>query len=269
MLVSKSLNVFIALAEEGSYQSAAKRLFLTPTPLLRMVKKIEEDLGMVLFTSAKNGIRLTQYGVDFYKKVSPLYYELNDITKVKEPCHISIFTNNPQYGVLNHAISFLSSTGNFVSVITEPSPTKMYDIYVCNFDMELPYFYKKKPVQETILTWSGERRGMYRGQRNIVQSGFFSSTIECQELLDELKGVDINVSLIANDLVKTRFEMVSSGVAITLGSECDINNLSKETGVKLFPFDSLSFPGKVRFYIKKHSNKFNCNEFCEFIDRVI
>ena len=58
----RSLNYFVRIAELGSITRAAAHLHLAQPALTRHVQRLEEELGVVLFTRANRGVRLTEAG---------------------------------------------------------------------------------------------------------------------------------------------------------------------------------------------------------------
>ena len=56
------LRYFSIIAEEGSMRRAAERLFMTQPPLSRHMKRLEEMLGVRLFTRHSKGLTLTSQG---------------------------------------------------------------------------------------------------------------------------------------------------------------------------------------------------------------
>lgn len=61
----RHLRCFIAVAEESSFSRAAGRLHIEQSPLSRTIKKLESDLGVVLFDRTSRGTRLTWAGQVF------------------------------------------------------------------------------------------------------------------------------------------------------------------------------------------------------------
>lgn len=265
MFVSKSLNVFIALAEEGSYKKAAERLYLTATPLFRMIKKIEEDVGMKLFINTRNGLSLSQDGIDFYKKISPLFYEMNEISKDKNSKQINIYTNNPQYGVLNDIRGFFEKTGGVVSIVTESAPSKMYDIYISNSEIELLHASEDISISEEIRLWVAEGYVLDDKLNHLVQSSFFSSTKEFSIQRELLNTLGIKCNLLINDLIKCRLDMVEKGNAITLASDYDMFQSIRCKGLKIHRYNDIVFPSKKKIYIRKQSGKFCSRNFTDLI----
>lgn len=59
------LRCFVAVAEELHFRRAAERLHMEQSPLSRAIKKLESDLGVILFERTSQGIRLTWAGEVF------------------------------------------------------------------------------------------------------------------------------------------------------------------------------------------------------------
>ncbi|HEX3863342.1 MAG TPA: LysR family transcriptional regulator [Stellaceae bacterium] len=58
----RSLQYFVRIAELGSITRAAEHLRLAQPALTRHVQRLEEELGVALFTRANRGVRLTEAG---------------------------------------------------------------------------------------------------------------------------------------------------------------------------------------------------------------
>jgi DNA-binding transcriptional LysR family regulator len=58
----RSLHYFVRIAELGSITRAAAHLHLAQPALTRHVQRLEEELGVALFTRANRGVRLTEAG---------------------------------------------------------------------------------------------------------------------------------------------------------------------------------------------------------------
>lgn len=56
------LRAFVTVAREGNLTRAAERLFLTQPALSLQIKKLQRDLGLVLFERTPRGMRLTDSG---------------------------------------------------------------------------------------------------------------------------------------------------------------------------------------------------------------
>lgn len=81
MLISKSMEVFMTIAQEKNIKKAANKLCLTIPPISRMLKNTEEWYGERLFKTERNGVTLTPAGEHLYKKLYRHYYEIKKIRR--------------------------------------------------------------------------------------------------------------------------------------------------------------------------------------------
>ena len=68
----RNIDYFLGSANEGSLNSAAKKLGITQSALTISIQKLEEELGIKLFHRTKTGIRLTEKGSASYRALSLL-----------------------------------------------------------------------------------------------------------------------------------------------------------------------------------------------------
>lgn len=66
-MYNHQLDVFICAADCGSFNLAAKRLYISPTAVMKQVNALEKHLGMRLLERTNQGIRLTEAGESIYK----------------------------------------------------------------------------------------------------------------------------------------------------------------------------------------------------------
>ena len=63
-----SLKYFVAIAESGSFNQAAKKLYVAQPSLTKSIKLMEDELGVMLFERNKSGIKLTPEGEKIYRE---------------------------------------------------------------------------------------------------------------------------------------------------------------------------------------------------------
>jgi len=82
------LELFKAVAEEGSITAAAQRLHRVPSNLTTRVKQLEQELGVDLFIREKLRLRLSAAGwtfLDYAKRILELVEEARQATSGSEP----------------------------------------------------------------------------------------------------------------------------------------------------------------------------------------
>lgn len=73
-----SLPLFIAVVEAGSFTAAAERLGCTKTKVSLVIKTLEKNLGLALFTRTTRQVSLTEAGQQLYQRCQPLLVKLQE-----------------------------------------------------------------------------------------------------------------------------------------------------------------------------------------------
>ncbi|WP_253382307.1 LysR family transcriptional regulator [unidentified bacterial endosymbiont] len=80
MFISKKMRYFIVIMEKKSFSSAAEALYITRSPLSKMITEIETFLGGKLFERKHNVLEPTPLAWEIYFKCKPLYDKLCALT---------------------------------------------------------------------------------------------------------------------------------------------------------------------------------------------
>lgn len=78
---TKDLKAFTTVYEEKSINAAAKKLFITPQGLSQIIKRLELELQIELFTRDNFGMHPNSYGNALYKNAQNIISELENIKK--------------------------------------------------------------------------------------------------------------------------------------------------------------------------------------------
>jgi LysR family transcriptional regulator for bpeEF and oprC len=68
----RAIEIFVRVAESGSFVAAARSLLIDPAAVSRAIKALEENLGVLLFTRSTRVLKLTSEGARFYRDSSQM-----------------------------------------------------------------------------------------------------------------------------------------------------------------------------------------------------
>ena len=66
-MYNSQLEMFIKVADAGSFNKAAKESYITPTAVIKQMNALEKSLGVPLFVRNHQGLKLTPAGISMYK----------------------------------------------------------------------------------------------------------------------------------------------------------------------------------------------------------
>lgn len=88
-----AIRAFEAAARHGSFTVAAEELYVTHAAVSRHVRDLERWLGKDLFVRTRRGVRLTEAGLRYSARVTPLFDALAGATREAmqgEPCRLVV-----------------------------------------------------------------------------------------------------------------------------------------------------------------------------------
>src|SRR4051812_34792061 len=77
----RAINIFVKVVESRSFAKAARALLIDPTVVSRAVKKLEEDLGVMLFLRSTRVVKPTDEGALFYRDCTQVLQKLTEATQ--------------------------------------------------------------------------------------------------------------------------------------------------------------------------------------------
>ena len=81
------LRAFVAVAQEGTFTGASRRLHISQPPLSRYVQQLERELGTVLFVRSRKGVALTLAGRSLLKRALAVLKAFREIEEFASPSH--------------------------------------------------------------------------------------------------------------------------------------------------------------------------------------
>ena len=102
------LDDFIAVVDEGSFNRAAKKRFISPTAMMKKMNALEAHLGLTLINRSSSGITLTPEGQQIYQDAKFMIdYSKKSILAAKEISEVYSHTFCVGTSLLNPAKPFM------------------------------------------------------------------------------------------------------------------------------------------------------------------
>ena len=64
-MYNPQLETFLCVAESGSFNKAAEKLYISPPAVIKQINLLEESLGLQLFVRSHRGLQMTKAGRPF------------------------------------------------------------------------------------------------------------------------------------------------------------------------------------------------------------
>jgi DNA-binding transcriptional LysR family regulator len=104
---TQQARVFLAVAREGSFSRAARRLYRTQPTVTMAVQKLERELGARLFERMGHGVRLTRAGETLLESLGPLVEQWDRAARGLQESADGVLRGPVQLGAGEAAILYL------------------------------------------------------------------------------------------------------------------------------------------------------------------
>ena len=78
-MYNPQLRVFVCVADCGSFNKAAEKLFLSPPSVMKQINALEKHLDLQLLSRTNHGIHLTPAGQVIYRQAKKMF-ELSELS---------------------------------------------------------------------------------------------------------------------------------------------------------------------------------------------
>lgn len=293
----KQLQYFVVCAQTGSFSDAAKALYSTQPSVSKVVKALEDALGMQLFERLPRGIRLTVQGQKVYQYASRITNEISVLENMATHgmtkwIRVSL---NPSSWFANQFVDFYNETyeKNYHFQLTTAGVRSVMDrvrdyvddigfVYILSQQREnfLHEISRNKlqfvPMYETdVVFYPGKETELYDSGRSKVELQDLEGVRFIQNYQDEFFDIgsvheesfqwkDIDISVLTNSDYIMEKMLKNSRVSNVSGSYLSENKTGTTPGIPLDMGDS-----KVLFGYIVHKGEKVDESVQELIDFLV
>lgn len=127
-MILEDINMFIVLAEMKNYTIAADMLYISQSSLTKRIQKLEQSVGVKLFTRTTKSVELSQYGEIYYKYAKQIQTaseacarEIQDMISHGNSLIIGCIPSILDYDISILIFKYMSSSGIQCQIKTEKS----------------------------------------------------------------------------------------------------------------------------------------------------
>ena len=148
------IKYFLEVARTEHVTQSAKNLCIVQPALTHAIHKLEDELGVRLFKSQGRNIKLTEAGDYFYKKVKPLYEDIEALparlraNSDKQSVTISLKVLAASSFVTNSVILYKAQAPRLRFYLVQKEESTLYDICIQTFARYRP---QKNPDEEVFV----------------------------------------------------------------------------------------------------------------------
>ena len=293
----KQLQYFVVCAQTGSFSDAAKALYSTQPSVSKVVKALEDALGMQLFERLPRGIRLTVQGQKVYRYACRITNEINALENMASHgmtkwIRVSL---NPSSWFANQFVDFYNETyeKNYHFQLTTAGVRSVMDrvrdyvddigfVYILSQQKEnfLHEISRNKlqfvPMYETdVVFYPGKETELYDSGKSKVELKDLEGVRFIQNYQDEFFDIgsvheesfqwkDIDISVLTNSDYIMEKMLKNSRVSNVSGSYLSENKTGTTPGIPLDMGDS-----KVLFGYIVHKGEKVDESVQELIDFLV
>ena len=274
----KQLQYFVACAQAGSFSDAAKILYSTQPSVSKVIKALEDTLGMQLFERLPRGIRLTVQGQKVYHYACKITNEMNVLENIanqfvdfynetyEKNYHFQITTAGVR-SVMERVRDYMDDIG-FVYILSQQKENFLHELT----KNKLQFF----TMYETdVVLYLGRKTEIYASRKDKAELADLEGIRFIQNYQDEFFDIgaaredafqwkDLDISVLTNSDYIMEKMLRNSRVANVSGSYLSENKTGTTPGIPLNMGDS-----KVIFGYMLHKGEKIDESIQEFLDFLV
>lgn len=278
--LSKSFNYFIVSAQELSFKRAASKLFITPSPLGKVIFDLESNLGYELFIRCHNGLKMTKEGQELYDILIPFFHEIKSVENMLCQKNRKIELNNVKIGV---GCYYFSGLSNFiadslinkrqsfdVSILNECDAEsaikmKVIDVFISTSKIlsKKSISERKLPNEKMMIAYSENVKNKNKDVVNIINGSAWAQLRHSEKqpyhqfLNDYISDFGFKSEIISLPDISQVINLIKQGIAISLVPE-SVGNIPlwKNNDIKLLSIPELDIEvEKYIYYLNRRGNE--------------
>lgn len=252
------LENFIVLAQYQNFGEAADLQFMSQSALSKRIKKLEEQIGVVLFNRTTKSVELNEYGTIFLKYAEKIVsLEKECLLEIREKLpenqryfKVGALPSFAEYHITELISSFMRKSDVWIKVITAPSEKleSMLENNECDFAfirqvhdanhkfLKIPIVADRLvaiiPKEHKLTHYNALEIKQLRNERFIMQTENSRPYNFCRSLCRK-NGFDPNI-IFTDSQIKNIVDFVEKGLGISLLME-KVANDSLTENVKVIP----------------------------------
>lgn len=132
-LDSNLIQMFLVVAEERNFRAASDRLGVTRSAVSQGIRRLEDALGIALFTRTTRAVRLTEAGFQLHRAVASPWAEIESALE-------TVIDDQPPKGVLRIAATSIAEpflSGSLVASFASANPGVTIDVTVTDDELDI------------------------------------------------------------------------------------------------------------------------------------
>ena len=100
-MYNPQLETFLCVADSGSFNKAAEKLYISPPAVIKQINLLEESMDLQLFVRTHRGLTLTKAGQSLYQDTKYIIQYCRDWSHYVDLLRDDLWKNHPQIHIVD------------------------------------------------------------------------------------------------------------------------------------------------------------------------